>query len=983
MDFSLPHTETFDAFFVRDGKAPIQNLEAARGKKIVAMRSDAAHHELMDRKFQGELVLVDTIPQGLAMVAGGSGDAFLCSKLIGVLAIREHGIHGLSAGPPVPDYKRVFSFGIRKGDDDLREKLNQGLLIVKSSGEYDRIYEKWLSIDDPLFRYRKHFLPILIIALGICFAALITSVTLKRMVSKRTNELVAKNLELEHEITVRQRTEEELNIIQKNLERLVAERTRALADSEELYRLTLTNISDAVFVTDDEGVFTFVCSNIDNILGYSVEQVFGLGNVNALLGTDLFDPEKLVADGEIHDIGREVVDGQGNSRTVLVSVRLVSIKEGRRLYVCRDVSERERLIQQRSEMQQRLEIALEGGVIGIWDWYIDTGELYQDKYWLKQLGYSEGEVEQRIESWSDRIHPEDKPKVMEMLDGHLRGDLPAYAIEHRLLTKSGEWRWIFTSGRVLKHDDSGKPLRMLGTHLDIHTRKLSEEKLRQSEERYRTVADFTYDWEYWAGSDGVLLYVSPSCERITGYSADEFMNDPGLIHKIIHPGESAEVTDHFRSVPSSSDPEFHTFDFRIVNRDGTTRWLNHVCQRIHGNNGNALGRRASNRDITDRKNLETQLLQAQKMEAVGTLAGGIAHDFNNLLQVIFGYSQLILMNGQLSENDRDSVAKIHQAGERGADLVKGLLLFSRKVEPELTSVDLNHEIVQMQKLLFHTLPKTIKIELRPTVGTTMVSADKSQMGQILMNLCINSKDAMPEGGILTIGTTNVELDDQDCAINPNLKPGPHVVVTVSDNGCGMDKKTLSRIFEPFFTTKEVGQGTGLGLATVYAIVRQHSGHIHCYSEPSHGTTFKIYLPAIPSEQKPDETAQREPITGGTETILVVDDEDSIRNLAVTLLQHFGYEVIEASNGKEAVEIYRRDWEKIALVVLDLIMPEMDGKRCLKEIHKINPKAKVIIVSGQIEQRQNGIKSDTVRGFIGKPYDARTFMKEVRYALDGA
>ena len=298
-------------------------------------------------------------------------------------------------------------------------------------------------------------------------------------------------------------------------------------------------------------------------------------------------------------------------------------------------------------------------------------------------------------------------------------------------------------------------------------------------------------------------------------------------------------------------------------------------------------------DVTENVELQMQLLQAQKMESLGTLAGGIAHDFNNLLQVVLGYSEFMLQRKKEGEPDYDGLQKIYQAGKRGADLVESLLTFSRKLETKFVPVNLNQEITQVQYLLSRTIPKTIKIELHLSGNLESIQADPSQIGQVLMNLGVNARDAMPDGGTLTIETANVQLDKEYCSSHLEAMPGSYVLLTVSDTGQGMDKKTLSHIFEPFFSTKEVGKGTGLGLATVYGIVKQHDGHIICYSEPGHGTTFKIYLPAIQTEKELEIATFETAITGGTETVLLVDDEESIRELGAELLDSFGYKVITA------------------------------------------------------------------------------------------
>ena len=278
--------------------------------------------------------------------------------------------------------------------------------------------------------------------------------------------------------------------------------------------------------------------------------------------------------------------------------------------------------------------------------------------------------------------------------------------------------------------------------------------------------------------------------------------------------------------------------------------------------GNIINFVGVKRDVSREVQLQKQLLQAQKMEAVGNLAGGIAHDFNNLLQAVMGYSELLLGGKEQGDPEIDDLQRIYDSGKRGADLVMSLLTFSRKVQPEFCPVDLNNEIVQVQKLLSHSIPKTVRIDLRLSGALETVLADRSQVGQVIMNLGVNARDSMPDGGTLTIETANVELDKNYCAVHLEVKPGPYALLTVSDSGHGMDRQTLTHIFEPFFTTKEVGKGTGLGLATVYGIVKQHGGHITCYSEPGFGTTFKIYFPVVKKEGNPEISTIESPFKGG-------------------------------------------------------------------------------------------------------------------------
>ena len=333
--------------------------------------------------------------------------------------------------------------------------------------------------------------------------------------------------------------------------------------------------------------------------------------------------------------------------------------------------------------------------------------------------------------------------------------------------------------------------------------------------------------------------------------------------------------------------------------------------------------------------LSEQLVQAQKMEAVGTLAGGIAHDFNNLLQVTLGYSELLLAEKEKNDPECADLQKILRAAKNGAELVKRLLTFSRKVETKPIPLNLNRQVIQVEKLLRRTIPKMIDIHLDLADDLAEVHADSTQMEQILMNLAVNARDAMPDRGRLTIVTRNVTLDEEYRKVHVGTKPGEYVMLSVSDTGHGMTKETIEHIFEPFYTTKELGRGTGLGLSMVYGIVRQHDGYISCYSEVGQGTTFTIYFPAIESQLEPDSEDSGEMPAFGTETVLLVDDEELVRDLGVRILRKVGYTVLTAHNGKEALDLFKKERSQISLVILDLIMPEMDGVALLKAVKKIS------------------------------------------------
>ena len=480
-------------------------------------------------------------------------------------------------------------------------------------------------------------------------------------------------------------------------------------------------------------------------------------------------------------------------------------------------------------------------------------------------------------------------------------------------------------------------------------------------------------------ANGIIQYVNPAQESLSGYTRDEIVGqNPNIFKSDFH-------DDNFYAKLWETINAGNIWSGRFINKrkDGTEYHEDATISPVYNKSGDLTNFVAVKHDVTDQIKLQEQFIQSQKMEAVGTLAGGISHDFNNVLQPILGYSELLLLRKKEGEPDYADIQKIYQAGLRGADMIKSLMTFSRKTETEFVPVDLNQEITLVQYLLSQTIPKTIKIDVHLSEVLESIQGDSSQIGQVLMNLGVNARDAMTDGGILTIETANIQLDKEDgITCLEEIKPGSYVLLTVSDTGQGMDKETLSHIFEPFFTTKEEGKGTGLGLATVYGIVNRHGGHISCYSEPGIGTSFKIYLPAIQTKKELETPTFEKAIPGGTETIFLVEDDESIRNLSAAILNKFGYKVITAGDGKEALEIYQVEKDHIDLIMLDLIMPIMDGKKCLEEILYINPNAKVVIASGYSEGGQpNGDTPVGAKGFVQKPYDIRELLTKIREVLD--
>ena len=388
-------------------------------------------------------------------------------------------------------------------------------------------------------------------------------------------------------------------------------------------------------------------------------------------------------------------------------------------------------------------------------------------------------------------------------------------------------------------------------------------------------------------------------------------------------------------------------------------------------------------DITERKHLEQQLRQAQKMEAIGQLAGGIAHDFNNMLTVISGYSELVLATLPPGDPQRGNIEQIKQAGERAAALTRQLLAFSRRQVLEPKVLDLNAVATNMDKMLQRLIGENIALVTVLKPGLGRVKADPGQVEQVIMNLAVNARDAMPRGGKLTIETADVELDEAYARNHITVKPGPYVMLAVSDTGCGMDAQTQTRVFEPFFTTKEKGKGTGLGLSTVYGIVKQSGGYIWVYSEVGRGTTCKIYLPRVEEALGTSQPgAFPASVLRGSETVLLAEDEEVVRSLASRVLRENGYTVLEASNGEEALQLCAQQRGTIRLVMTDVVMTGMSGRELAERLHVAHPEMTVLFTSGYTDEAvvRHGIL-DTGVAFLQKPFTPDALLHKVREVLD--
>jgi PAS domain S-box-containing protein len=503
------------------------------------------------------------------------------------------------------------------------------------------------------------------------------------------------------------------------------------------------------------------------------------------------------------------------------------------------------------------------------------------------------------------------------------------------------------------------------------------EKTQEAEARYRDLYEHAPDGYHFTDADGVIREMNETELEWLGYTREEVV---GRLRydDLVAPEDRAKLPELRSAV--AREGEIKEAELHVVRKDGSTFPVRINKTAVYDEKGNYRGSRASVRDITREKELERQFIQAQKMEAIGTLAGGIAHDFNNQLTGIIGFAELALAELEPGSKAHRFVAAIPEQGRQAASLISQLLAFSRQTVLQRQPFDLNLLAKETVQILRHTFPETINIRVIPAPQPAIVEADPSQIQQVLMNLCTNARDAMPAGGDLTIRVTMEEVDNDYVRQHPYMTSGTYVCLSVRDTGTGIPPEHLDRIFEPFFTTKEKGKGTGLGLAMVYGTVKQHGGSINVYSELGKGSEFKVYLPAHTLPTVSTERTAEELPRGKGETVLVVEDQEEVRLVAQAMLESLGYSCITAANGQEALEIYRSRGKEIALVMTDMVMPRMGGRELHAALRELNPEVKVLLMSGySLDAEVTQLRQEGLAGFVTKPLGLR----EVAHAVSAA
>ncbi|MEJ7849045.1 MAG: PAS domain S-box protein [Pyrinomonadaceae bacterium] len=763
----------------------------------------------------------------------------------------------------------------------------------------------------------------------------------------------------------------------------ITKRKKAEAElraKEERFRAVAETASDSIVIIDQESNLLYFNKSTENIFGFKPNELAGQ-KLTMLM------PEYL---RRIHEKGFARYLETGKRHLSWESVEVPGLhKDGREIPldisfseffidgkrhftgIIRDITDRKASEEAFRESEERLRLLFDQMKDGFYYSTRDGRLLEVNPAMVEMFGYSSREEMLQVDVARDLyFSPEDRAS-------NTRDDKRDGSDTYRMRRKDGTAIWVDDRGQY-KYDKDGNIEFHQGILRNVTERKLAEEHLIRSEERYRDLVENAHDIIYSHDLEGNYTSINKAGEIITGYTQEEVLSMNML--DVVAPEDIEKAKDLIAE--KMLDEKVSAFELQILSKNGN-RITVEINTKLVFYNGVPVGVQGIARDITERKSLEDQLIQAQKLESVGRLAGGIAHDFNNMLTAINGYSDLTLRKLSADDPLRENIVEIKKAGERSALLTNQLLAFSRQQMLMPVVLDINDVITDTITMLRRLIGEDIELVTALGKKSGNVKADPGQLSQILMNLAVNARDAMQNGGKLTIETSNVFFDDDYVKEHFGVLPGAYVALCVSDTGSGMSPETQQRMFEPFFTTKDVGKGTGLGLATVYGIVKQSGGSIRAYSEIGHGTTVKVYLPRVPGNAGAAEL--REPareIFSGSETILLVEDEEVVRNLSLKILQSSGFNVLQAENGLAALALFEKDKPEIDLLLTDVVMPQMGGRELAEKLREKIPDLRVLFTSGYTDDAvvRHGIL-DTGANFIQKPFTLDALLKKVRELLD--
>ncbi|MBN2369851.1 MAG: PAS domain S-box protein [Vicinamibacteria bacterium] len=755
---------------------------------------------------------------------------------------------------------------------------------------------------------------------------------------------------------------------------------------ETLFQTTFDLAVDGMFIAEPDGKCVAVNPRVTELTGYSRDELLGM------TFHDLMSPEDLAQNPiRMDDLsqGTIVTDSHylrrkdGHILPVEISGRL--LPDGRILETVRDISERRRAEESLRRSEMRYRALIESQIDLVSRYRSDTILTFVNDAYCKFYGKTREEL--IGQSFMFMVAPEFRDIVAKETENLAKDPASLVVGEYLNYNQAGKECWIQWIVHSIT-DENGRVLELQAVGRDITHLKQTEEALRQANIVVESSPVVLFRWKTAEGWP--VEYVSKNVVQF-GYTVDELLAGDMAYIELVHPDDRHRFVQEIRKYSAAGADRFQQ-EYRILTKNGDVRWVDDRTAVQRDDQGRIMHYQGIVIDVTERKRaekergkLQTQLYQAQRMESVGRLAGGVAHDFNNMLTAILGHTQMAMTKVADSDTIHKDLDVIERCTLRSAAIVRQLLAFARQQPVAPKVLDLNDTVTGMLKMLQRLIGEDVDIAWRPGADLWFVRIDPSQIDQLLANLCVNARDAIAGVGKIIIESDNAVFDEAFCDAHPGFMPGQYVMLAVSDNGCGMDGKMLDHIFEPFFTTKEIGKGTGLGLATVYGIVKQNEGFINVYSEPGKGTVLKVYLPRCVDE--PVErlfAAEPEIPRGRGETVLLVEDEESILLISKSMLEELGYRVLIASTPGEALRLVETDTGHIALLLTDVIMPEMNGRALAALIGGIHPRLKCLYSSGYTADviAHRGILDEHVH-FLQKPFTIRELAVKMREALETA
>ena len=1090
-DFTAPHMVTHFVSVIRRGDGvPPAGVKDLRDKDIVVESGDIMHDFVLENRLTGRIAALDSQENALRELRSGKHDCALVGRLTALYYIEKYQWDDLVVGRQ-PILSPEYCYAVPQNHKVLQAQLGEGLKVLEQTGEYRRIYDKWLGVyeDSPLgFIDFIRYIAAVVIPLVLLLLAFF--------------------------------------LWSRSLRRLVAHRTAELGKSMEQYRLLADNTIDVIWTMNLNLEFTYVNPAIRSLMGYSPEEWIGsplrqhcdeahFALMARIVSAVLDKGEKNT--GVFFET--ELIKKNGDAIPVEIHGKFILDDSGRPLGlqgVTRDISERRKAEARLRRNEALMNAAQHIGKIGGWEYNLETRQIFwtDETYRLHDLNpddFRPGSMEHITQSL-DCYAKEDRKRIHAAFKRCVDKGEP-YELECRFITAGGRNLWVRTSGQAVR--DGNRVVKVIGDIQDITHNKQAEEQLRKQNQLIQTILEnLPIGLAINYLDKGTAGIINKRFEEIYGWPAEEVPDVETFFEKVYpDPRYRAKIRERIMRDIESGDPERMNWDdIEITGKDGNKRivsaknipiseqdimistvqdvterkmaeaallesekrfrllvesspdaifvhvdWrfaylnqsavslfgatstldllgasvldrhqpdgydvardriemlyrqkiavplLEQVFLRLDGARVNVEvsavpvnyqggdGALVFVRDITERierekahQHLREQLAQAQKMESVGRLAGGVAHDYNNMLGVIIGYSELALGRIDPGSPLQTDLMEIHKAANRSADITRQLLAFARQQTVAPKVLDLNDTVESMLKMLRRLIGEDIELAWLPGAGLWPVKIDPAQIDQIMANLCVNARDAIEGVGKISIETANVTFDDDYCANHAEFIPGDYVQLAVSDDGCGMDRDVLENVFEPFFTTKGVGVGTGLGLATVYGIVKQNSGIINIYSEPDKGTTIKIYLPgqAVAADGATRENASEIPLGHG-ERVLLVEDEPAIMNMGTLMLEKLGYNLLAADNPNKAIQYAEEQTDPLQLLITDVVMPEMNGRDLADRLRSIYPDIKVLFMSGYTANviAHRGVLDEGV-DFMQKPFSLKDLADKVRDVLEG-